>query len=127
MKSNFKLSEIYCKCGKCCGVTLTHIDNFNNTVKPALEVIRVAMGNQPIYINSGVRCVTHNKKVGGSANSMHLDGLAVDIRGNHFTPIELFKFLNANRKELKITELLLYSTFVHVGFRNKKHTRSRIA
>ena len=81
MKSNFNLSEVYCKCGKCQKATPTQLYHFQHVVRPTLEVIREVMGNQPIYINSGIRCITHNRKVGGSPNSMHLDGLAVDIEG----------------------------------------------
>lgn len=126
MKSNFSLSEFRCKCGKCVGHTPTQIYYFLQLVRPTLEVIREIMGSKPIYINSGIRCIAHNRNVGGAVNSMHLDGLAVDIRGNHFKPNELFKFLNANRKALKITELILYSTFVHIGFRANLHQKSRI-
>jgi len=32
-----------------------------------------------IKINSGYRCKNHNEKVGGTPNSAHLKGLAVDI------------------------------------------------
>lgn len=34
----------------------------------------------PFVINSGVRTISHNKKVGGVSNSSHLYGYAVDIR-----------------------------------------------
>ena len=34
---------------------------------------------KPLIINSGYRCPTHNKKVGGSANSQHTKGSAVDF------------------------------------------------
>lgn len=33
----------------------------------------------PFKINSGYRTPEHNKKVGGTSNSAHLDGYAVDI------------------------------------------------
>lgn len=33
----------------------------------------------PFVITSGARCVTHNRKVGGTPNSSHIRGLAVDI------------------------------------------------
>lgn len=34
----------------------------------------------PFIINSGYRCEAHNKAVGGSVNSSHMKGLAVDIK-----------------------------------------------
>lgn len=48
------------------------------------ELIRVLQGLRavlgcPINVNSGYRTETHNKAVGGSTNSAHLLGKAVDI------------------------------------------------
>jgi len=43
-----------------------------------LEEMRKAI-NKPIVINSGHRCLKHNAKVGGEANSAHLRGKAVDV------------------------------------------------
>lgn len=37
------------------------------------------MANIPFIINSGYRSKSHNKKVGGTKDSSHLKGLAVDI------------------------------------------------
>jgi uncharacterized protein YcbK (DUF882 family) len=34
----------------------------------------------PFNINSGYRCTVHNKSVGGSSTSSHLNGTAVDIK-----------------------------------------------
>ena len=44
-----------------------------------LDAIRWKLG-KPIIINSAVRCIEHNLKVGGVYGSSHLNGLAVDIR-----------------------------------------------
>ena len=35
--------------------------------------------NQPVTINSGYRCPTHNRNVGGVSNSRHTKGEAADI------------------------------------------------
>jgi len=43
-----------------------------------LEPARVIVG--PIIINSGFRCDSVNRKVGGVKNSQHLFGQAADIR-----------------------------------------------
>lgn len=68
---HFKKSEFACKCG--CG-----LNNIN------LEVVKVAdkirdYYEKPCIVNSGSRCVKHNKKVGGVSNSRHLQGKAIDI------------------------------------------------
>lgn len=43
-----------------------------------LQMIR-DITERPIKINSGYRCPTHNKKIGGSPKSQHLLGKAADI------------------------------------------------
>ena len=43
-----------------------------------LEPARIIVG--PIIINSGFRCESVNRKVGGVSNSQHLFGQAADIR-----------------------------------------------
>ena len=53
------------------------IDTFY--VKQSADTIREGYG-KPIIINSGYRCPTLNKAVGGVADSYHQKGLAVDIR-----------------------------------------------
>lgn len=45
----------------------------------ALERVRELGGNKPLRINSGYRCSTLNKTVGGSPSSYHLLGLAADF------------------------------------------------
>ena len=38
-----------------------------------------------LQINSGYRCESHNKAIGGGVNSAHLRGLALDIQINNST------------------------------------------
>lgn len=81
---NFKVREFACRhCGE------IKID-INLLLK--LEELRRAIGNRPIIINSGYRCPTHNKKVGGAKNSQHLYGKAADIRVNGMNPRTLEKY-----------------------------------
>lgn len=44
-----------------------------------LECLRCKVG-KPLTINSGFRCATHNKNVGGAKSSQHLKGTAADVR-----------------------------------------------
>ena len=77
MKQNkyFKESEFKCKCGKCELPQNVPSDELINL----LVEIREFFGNK-VLINSGYRCKTHNKKVGGATNSQHTIGSAVDFR-----------------------------------------------
>lgn len=67
----FDMLEFRCPC---CGKVTINAD-FLKLLDKARDLAGI-----PFIINSGYRCWTHNKIVGGSANSSHLKGLAVDIR-----------------------------------------------
>ncbi|MEN9626857.1 MAG: hypothetical protein RJA10_83 [Pseudomonadota bacterium] len=56
-------------------VTQRHLKRLADT----LEVVRTLLGNVPIRISSGYRSPALNKAVGGSKNSAHMKGLAVDF------------------------------------------------
>lgn len=63
---NFKLSEFYCKCGKC-----NHNDQpYSFLLALLLQDVRTHFG-KALIITSPRRCVAHNKKVGGVAKSKH--------------------------------------------------------
>lgn len=71
LSKNFSRKEFTCQCG--CG-----FDNVDLRLVKTLQVIRDA-AQHPIVIMSGCRCSSHNKIVGGVANSSHLKGLAADF------------------------------------------------
>lgn len=66
----FKAGEFACKC---CGRVM-----IDNRLVTMLDRVRHTLG-KPIYVNSGYRCVAHNKAVGGATGSYHVKGLAADI------------------------------------------------
>lgn len=87
VSKNFNRSEFACKCG--CGF---------DSVDP--ELVYVAQDlrdhfNSPVTINSGCRCKKHNKKVGGSKGSKHLEGIAADIVVEGIPPIVVYSYLQA--------------------------------
>src|SRR2546428_8128826 len=51
-----------------------------------LELVRLALGNKPVHITSGYRSARLNQMVGGSKNSIHIQGLAGDILSPAFRP-----------------------------------------
>lgn len=71
---NFKKSEFKCPCGKCNG----YGNGIASTLVKTLQDLRNKYG-KGITITSGYRCSTHNKKVGGTTNSKHTQGLAADF------------------------------------------------
>lgn len=69
---NFSKHEFACRCK--CG-----FDDVSLDLVARLQVARDLYG-QAISISSGCRCRERNDLEGGSVNSSHLSGLAVDIR-----------------------------------------------
>lgn len=53
--------------------------NMEKLIDNVLDPLRARFG-KPIYVNSGFRCESLNKLIGGAKNSEHLNGCAADIR-----------------------------------------------
>ena len=70
---NFRKEEFKCKCGKCDG----YGKGIASSLLDALQKLRDKYGS--INISSGYRCVEHNKRVGGSKGSKHMEGRACDF------------------------------------------------
>lgn len=70
----FKREEFRCPCGECDGFPVEP----DESLVRSLDEIRKAW-QQPMHINSGVRCSAHNHEVGGSPDSAHLKGFAADV------------------------------------------------
>jgi uncharacterized protein YcbK (DUF882 family) len=108
ISKNFSLHEFECKDGS----NLVKIDE---ELIEKLQQLRDRIG-LPITVHSGYRTPEHNKKVGGSPNSQHLEGKAADISVKGWTP----------KKLAELTEIVgfngigIYETFVHVDVRGKK-------
>ena len=68
LSTNFWKWEFRCPCKKCRRkkVRVSELLLFK------LEMLRVALGNKPIIINSGNRCIEENKRIGGHPNSAHI-------------------------------------------------------
>lgn len=109
---HFRNYEFDCKCG--CPKT-TH----DTVLSQKLECLRKDVG-QPIKINSGYRCATHNRAVGGSANSKHTTGQAADIKTD-LNPVALGILAH---KYFDAVGIYWYgnTAFVHVDTRPNKVT-----
>jgi len=69
---HFDESEFHC-CS--CGLGF---DDMDFSILSKLDIAREYAG-VPFVLRSSIRCEAHNKEVGGSSTSSHLEGLAVDI------------------------------------------------
>jgi uncharacterized protein YcbK (DUF882 family) len=85
------------------------------------EKIRQHFGSKPIIINSAYRTKAYNKSVGGSPNSQHMFGRALDIQPPKGVNINTFHAeLLLNAKWMGIRGLGKYKTFCHVDLRDVK-------
>ena len=77
----FSPGEFECKCGCACATQVDpHLLRLADTVR--------AHFNAPCIVSSGIRCKSHNQKVGGVADSRHLSGKAMDFRIQGKTALE---------------------------------------
>lgn len=69
-----------------------------------------SIANIPFKINSGFRTITHNKKIGGSEKSSHMNGVACDIHcvDSHSRQIIVNALIQAG-----FTRIGIAKTFVH--------------
>lgn len=83
----------------------------------ALEAIRRLYG-RPIRVTSWLRCYSHNKAVGGVANSYHLNGRAIDVQPKNLEPVDL-DILEARAKR-KFLFVERYDYFIHCDIRGER-------
>jgi uncharacterized protein YcbK (DUF882 family) len=81
----FTIKECKCKGATCCGGVYPMQLQFLSV----MDALRKIVG--PLNVNSGFRCYTHNnsKAVGGSSQSYHTKGLALDVWSTTMTPKEI--------------------------------------
>jgi uncharacterized protein YcbK (DUF882 family) len=103
----FKRSELACKCG--CGK-----DTVDADLLKALEDVRLYF-NSPVIINSGNRCESYNKSIGGKPNSQHLVSKAADIIVKGVSPEVVHKYLL--EKYLDKYGIGCYTLFTHIDVR----------
>ena len=97
---NFGKHEVSCKhCGE------FYLDR---NAMSKLQQLRDLWG-QPLVINSGHRCVVHNRNVGGSPTSQHLK-IAFDC---HMPKTKQEEFITL-AKRVGFTGIGIYNNFVHL-------------
>lgn len=80
-----------------------------------LERVRTLLGNVPILVSSGYRSPALNKAVGGSKNSAHMSGFAVDFTAPAFgTPLRIARAVSGS--DLMYDQLIHeFGVWVHLG------------
>ena len=125
-KINFKISElIHSEIAERCKISnmpdIKSLDNILNLIVCCLQPIRDVIA-KPMIISSGYRSKALNKKVGGSVNSQHLSGQAVDFTVKNMKPDEIINIIKKNNIEFDqlINE---YDRWVHVSFNSGKNRK----
>ena len=108
LTKHLSLSEYHCKCTSNSDCTKTFV--LCRTVR-SFGLVRNIF-SEPIIINSAFRCQRHNTDVGGSKNSYHKIGAAMDLR-----PVGDFRVEELDRLD-KICQMyfdvaLRYEGFIH--------------
>lgn len=115
LSPNFRVSEFACRGQGCCDTVL-----IDDALVQHLQAIRDHFG-KPVMLNSGYRCPSHNRAVGGVTGSRHLKGQAADISVQGIAPAEVAKYA----EQIGILGIGLYETdadgyFVHIDTRPRQ-------
>jgi len=110
VSTNFKVREFACQDG-------SDVIFIAPELVEILQKIRSHFG-KPVIINSAYRTPSHNKKVGGAAQSQHLYGTAADIVVSGISPKEVVKF--AETLLVNTGGIGAYATFTHIDVRETK-------
>ncbi len=108
---HFRVTEMDCNhCGR-------YGEDASMELMDVLEDVRRHFGAVPVTINSGVRCETHNRNVGGAASSRHLNKYAdaADIVVNGISPSSVASYLEATDPGNR--GIGRYSSFTHIDVR----------
>lgn len=121
LTKNFSSEEFDCKCG--CDMPEDVLENVQELAEN-LQIIRDYI-DEPITINSGYRCIAHNRNIGSTDKSQHVLGKASDIVTESYSSEELYDIVKDLRlnpflyRPLEINGVGLYDTFTHLDIRDK--------
>lgn len=73
LTAHFNIKEFRCKCGK------SHDTLISVELARMLEKLYTALNCSKIIVNSGYRCASHDKAVGGTGSGQHTKGTAADV------------------------------------------------
>ena len=108
LTKNFDSTETHCSCGQCGGnVTMEFIRK--------LQLLRDICGHS-LPIDSGYRCATYNKQIGGAGDSRHVYGDAADIGVTGMTHRQYLELIG-HAVQLGFTGFGLGIGFLHLDTR----------
>ena len=121
LTKHFTRQEFDCNDGT--PVPAQYMSNVRELAKQ-LEVLRTAVGNKPININSGYRTPTYNATLKGAAkDSQHLQAKAADITIQGLTALQVYNIIEKLIAQGKM-KTRRFRTLRH--FCTLRHTRQRL-
>jgi hypothetical protein len=111
---HFSLAELTVTNTKLDNVPSKEVIEVLRTTAFYMEKVREILGNVAITINSGYRSPDVNRQVGGTSNSSHTYGYAVDFTAYGHTPLTISNILA--KSNLKFDQLIYEKTWVHISF-----------
>jgi zinc D-Ala-D-Ala carboxypeptidase len=111
---HFSLAELTVTNTKLDNVPSKEVIEVLRTTAFYMEKVREILGNVAITINSGYRSPDVNRQVGGTSNSSHTYGYAVDFTAYGHTPLTISNILS--KSNLKFDQLIYEKTWVHISF-----------
>lgn len=90
-----------------------------------LEAVRRLL-DAPMHVDSWFRCPQLNKAVGGSPNSAHMDGWAIDFTCSAFgEPDDIVRYISES--DIKFDQLIAEGNWVHISFDPKMRQQTMTA
>ena len=90
-----------------------------------LETVRVLLNN-PINVDSWIRCLELNRALGSKDTSQHIKGEAVDFICPQFgTPLDICKKLIESKVNVNFDQLILEHTWVHISWNSTPNAVQR--
>jgi hypothetical protein len=111
---HFSLAELTTTNTKIDNIPSKEVIEVLRTTAFYMEKVREILGNVAITINSGYRSPDVNRQVGGTSNSSHTYGYAVDFTAYGHTPLTISNILS--KSNLKFDQLIYEKTWVHISF-----------
>jgi len=116
LTEHISVDEVKCRGKRCCGGSYP----MDWRVMEAFELIRAELGDIPLNIGSGFRCLTHNRNIASEDTSQHTLGRAIDIHANVHVDAQMLKDAAwaVRERYAPLKGIGLYKWGVHIDVRD---------
>jgi uncharacterized protein YcbK (DUF882 family) len=124
LSEHFDRWEFACKGIGCCGRSAPINDRLIEDLEELIKIVDLNGGGEhhAMRINSGFRCLTHNRMIGSDDRSFHTLGMAADITVEGFCPERVAK-MALGVYDFVDGGIGIYPGFVHLDIRKTGKAR----